>query len=180
MEELAYILKQLFAAFPGNKASEGTVAVYVKFLQDIPVRELQAVVDQCIVESEFLPTIAKIKEMHRQMTSAVSPDKAAEGWLSVQRAMRDPATYSPDPEGPPPKFRDPLVQKAVAALGWHTLRMSENPGTDRAQFIRFYEAFARQAASEERLSSDFKQLRDDRQQAPRIEENGNGLVKHHN
>lgn len=169
--DIAFILKQLFAAYPGNKATEGTVAVYVRFLQDIPAIELQAVIDQCIVESEFLPTVARIKEMHRRLTSDVSPDKAAEGWLSVQKAMRDPATYSPDPEGPPPKFRDPLVQRAVAALGWHALRISENPIGDRAQFVKFYEAFSRSAANEERLAPEFKQLRDNNT------ESGNGLVK---
>lgn len=160
VEQIGFVLKQLFAAYPGNKATEGTVAVYVRFLQDIPTNELQAVVDQCIVESEFLPTIAKIKEMHRQMHSAVSPDLAAQGWLSVQKALRDPATYSPTPEGPMPKFRDPLVAKAVEALGWHNLRLSENAMADRAQFLKFYGMFANSEAGEQRLSPEFKQLRE--------------------
>lgn len=171
VEQVAFVLKQLFAAYPGNKATEGTVAVYVRFLQDMPPSELQAVVDQCIMESEFLPTIAKIKEMHRQMHSPVSPDLAAQGWVSVQRAMRDPNTYSPTPEGPAPKFKDPIVAKAVEALGWHNLRMSENAMADRAQFLKFYQMFANSEMGEQRLSTEFKQLRDGAQ------EGTNGRVK---
>lgn len=173
MERIAYILKQLFAAFPNNKVTEGTVAVYVDRLKDIPVNELQAVVNQCIDESEFMPTIAKLKEMHRQMHSPVSPDLAAQGWLSVQKAMRDPGTYSPTPEGPMPKFRDPIVAKAVEALGWHNLRLSDNQMADRAQFLKFYGMFANSEASEQRLSPEYKQLRDTAQER----EATNGHIK---
>lgn len=167
------ILKKLFATFPNGNATAATVLVYVERLSSIPENELEAVVNQCIDECEFLPTIAKLKEMHRQMHSLVSPDLAAQGWLSVQRAMRDPATYSPTPEGPMPKFKDPIVTKAVEALSWHSLRISENPRTDQAQFERLYRMFAEQEAREQRLSPEFKQLREVVQER----ENGNGLVK---
>jgi hypothetical protein len=165
------IIKKLFATFPNGNASAATVLVYVERLSSIPVQELEAIVNQCLDESEFLPTIAKLKEMHRRMMHEVSPDKAVEGWLSVQKAMHDPSTYSPNPEGPPPRFKDPLVQRAVAALGWHNLRMSENPVGDRAQFVKFYEALARNEAGEQRLTTEYKQLRDTYQ-----ENNGNGIV----
>ena len=155
------VLKKLFVMFPNSNSTPQMVLGYIERLASIPVDELEVVVNQCIDTSEFLPTVAKLKETHRQLFSAVSPDMAAEGWLSVQRAMRDPATYSPDPEGPSPKFRDPLVQRAVAALGWHNLRMSENPVADRAQFLKLYEAFARNVTSEERLTTEFKQLRNE-------------------
>jgi hypothetical protein len=170
------VIAKLFAMFPNGNASKQTVLGYIERLSCIPVDELEIIINQCIDESEFLPTVAKIKEMHRRLTSNVSPDMAAEGWLSVQKAMHDPATYSPDPEGPPPKFRDPLVQRAVAALGWHTLRMSENAMADRAQFLKLYEAFARNIASEEKLSPQFKQLREQHSDH-QVESLTNGLVK---
>lgn len=131
------------------------------------------VVNQCIDECEFLPTIAKIKEMHRQLHSATSPDNVAAGWLSVQRAMRDPATYTSEPSSFVPKFRDPIVQKAVEALGWYNLRMSENPRTDQAQFERLYRMFAERDAGDQRLSGEFKQLRD----AHLETSDANGLVR---
>lgn len=164
------ILGKLFATFPNGNATAATVLVYVERLSSIPENELEAVVNQCIDESEFLPTIAKIKEMHRQMHSPVSPDLAAQGWVSVQRAMRDPNTYSPTPEGPTPRFKDPIVAKAVEALGWHNLRMSENVMADRAQFLKFYQMFANSEMGEQRLSSEYKQLRDGAQEREGLSE----------
>lgn len=164
MNDIESILAKLFSMYPNVEVSEGMVLGYIDRLQNIPFRELQAVVNQCIDECKFLPTVADIKEKHRNMHSAVSPDLAAQGWLSVQKAMRDPATYSPTPEGPMPKFRDPIVAKAVEALGWHNLRMSENAMADRAQFLKFYQMFAGSEAGEQRLSPEFKQLRDTSQE----------------
>lgn len=179
MEQIAFILKQLFAAYPNNKATEGTVAVYVSRLKDIPPTELQIVVNQCIDESEFLPTIAKIKEMHRQMKSPVSPDLAQRGWESVTRAIAGVGTWGI------PAFKDPIVKRVVDAFGWMNLCMSDNQMADRAQFVKFYESFARQAAEEERLSTEYKQLRDRNRYQAQIGDAGtestevsNGIVKH--
>lgn len=165
------ILKKLFATFPNGNATAATVLVYVERLSNIPEQQLEVIVNQCIDESEFLPTIAKIKEMHRRLLNPTSPDLAAQGWLSVQNAMRDPVNYSPVPEGPMPKFKDPIVAKAVQALGWYNLRMSENPRTDQAQFERLYKMFAEHETGEQRLSPEFLQLRDAAQ------EGTNGHIK---
>lgn len=187
------VIQKLFAAYPNTTASAATHAVYLEVFEEVPVEELHAVVMQCVREGGgFPPSAGQVFERWRTMHSAVTPDHAAEGWLSVQKAMHDPNTYSPDPEGPPPKFKDPLVQRAVAALGWHALRMSENQMADRAQFLKLYEAFARNAAAEERLSKEYKALRASRQlerkeqdvdtpdciQAPQGQRIGsNGLIK---
>lgn len=165
MDKLTAIQK-LFAAYPNTTASTATFAVYLEVFEDVPVEELHAVVMQCIREGgNFPPSAGQVFERWRNMHSPVSPDLAAQGWLSVQRAMRDPNTYSPTPEGPMPKFRDPIVTKAVEALSWHSLRISENPRTDQAQFERLYRMFAEQEAREQRLSPEFRQLRDDNKRA---------------
>lgn len=168
------IIKKLFSTFPNANATAATAVVYAERLSGIPDHELEAVVNQCIDTCEFLPTIAKIKEMHRQLHNATSPDMAAQGWLSVQRAMRDIANYTPEPTSFVPKFKDAVVQKAVEALGWFNLRMSENPRTDQAQFERLYRMFAEQEAGEQRLSSEYRQLRDDVQERT---DNGTGLKR---
>lgn len=175
------IIKKLFATFPNGNATPATVLVYVERLASIPENELEAVVNQCIDESEFLPTIAKLKEMHLRMRSGAAPDKAAEGWLSVTRAMRDPDFYSPSiDETRSPRFRDPIVARVVEAMGWNNLRMSTNQMADRAQFLKFYESFSRNEISEQRLTSEFKALRDQRQSTVELEvkqEQSNGIVK---
>ncbi len=172
MERIAFILKQLFAAYPNNKATEGTVAVYVDRLKEIPAAELQVVVNQCIDESEFLPTVAKIKEMHRQMKSPVSADLAQQGWESVTKAIAGVGMWGT------PNFKDPIVKRVVDAFGWLNLCMSDNQMADRAQFVKFYESFARQLADEQRLSTEYRQLRDSNHHHAQIEEASNGLVKY--
>lgn len=165
MDRLTAIQK-LFAAYPNTTASTATFAVYLEVFDGVSVEELHATVMQCIREGgSFPPSAGQVFERWRNMHSPVSPDLAAQGWLSVQRAMRDPATYSPTPEGPSPKFCDPLVAKAVEALGWHNLRLSENPMADRAQFLKFYQMFANSEVGEQRLSPEFKQLREDNKRA---------------
>ena len=49
----AFVLKQLFAAYPNTQVPDGTVAIYMRLLQDIPLDELQVVVDQCIAQCKL-------------------------------------------------------------------------------------------------------------------------------
>lgn len=165
------ILKKLFATFPNGNATAATVLVYVERLSSIPVEELEVVVNQCIDESEFLPTIAKIKEMHRQMKSPVTPDMAQQGWESVTKAIAGVGMWGT------PAFKDPITKRVVDTFGWLNLCMSDNQMADRAQFVKFYESFARQVAEEERLSADYKRLREEHRTQTQIEESPNGLVK---
>lgn len=162
------LIQMLFGAFPNATATATNFTAYLETLDEVPPDELRVVIKQCMRDGgSFVPSAGQVLEKWRNMHSLVSPDLAAQGWLSVQKAMRDPATYSPTPEGPMPKFRDPIVAKAVEALGWHNLRLSENQVADRAQFVRFYEMFARSESAEQRLSLEYRQLR---------ETNGNGHV----
>lgn len=168
------ILSKLVASFPNGNATPETVLAYVERLSSIPLHELEVVVNQCIDTCEFLPTIAKIKEMHRQLHNSIDANNAAEGWRAVQKAFRDPACYTPEPTSCAPEFSDPIVRKTVEAMGWHSLRISENTRTDQAQFERLYKMFAEQEASEQRLSTEFKQLRDSMQERT---DGGSGLMR---
>lgn len=66
------ILQQLFEAFPNNKATEATAAVYYRLLRDIPADQLQAIVDAAISTSKFLPTVAELKTMRRTLGLAMT------------------------------------------------------------------------------------------------------------
>jgi hypothetical protein len=147
------IIKRLFATFPNANATAATGVMYVERLGSIPPEELEIVINECIDRSEFLPTIARIKEMHRQLHNPVPVDGAQAGWESVQKAILGVGTWGA------PKFKDPIVKRVVDSFGWLNLCLSENQMADRAQFIKFYDAFARQEADERSLSAEFKQLR---------------------
>lgn len=161
------VIQKLFAAYPNTTASAATFAVYLEVFEDVPVEELHAVVMQCIREgSSFPPSSGQVFERWRIMHSPISPDMAVQGWLSVVDSLKSiPAT----------PLNDPIAREAVKALGGISeIRRSENPGMDRAHFFRIYAELARSAADEQRLSSEYKQLRDMHQSG---EDNGNGLVK---
>lgn len=169
------LLSKLVASFPNSNTTPETVLVYAERLSTIPLHELEVVINQAIDTCEFLPTIAKLKEIHRQLHSPVSPDRAAAGWRAVQRAFSDPTTYTPDPTSCAPQFDDPIVRKTVEAMGWHSLRLSENTRTDQAQFERLYRMFVEQDANEQRLTPEYKQLRD--QYTEQRTDKGSGLLR---
>ena len=54
---IAPILRQLVSAYPHAQPTLETIAVYDRLLRHIPAAELQVVIDQCIVECKFFPTV---------------------------------------------------------------------------------------------------------------------------
>ncbi len=127
----AGIYKQLFSAYTNSKAPQETIAIYVRLLSSIPDDELQAVVDQCIVEYKFLPTVSEIFDVHRTLTATLNQLSAGEAWGQVRKSIRRWHLGKPD-------FDDPLVEKAVGIMGWNDLCKSENQVADRARFLQIY------------------------------------------
>ena len=138
------ILAQLFACYPNSQATDQTVGMYLRLLKDIPVAELQVVVDQAIAESEFLPTIARLREMHRKLDN-VGRLTWADAWELVQKEVRRIGVYQA------PKFNDPITVRVVATIGWRNICASEQPDTVRAHFRQMYEALANREEGLEKL-----------------------------
>lgn len=159
MEQLTALLKMLFGAFPNSTASQESLAAYSLVLSDIPIDELTVVIRQIVREPiDFVPTPGKILERWRQAKSPVSPDAAAAGLQSLHKAINGVGAWGY------PKFKDPIVGKVVEAMGWDMICASENWATDRAHFLRLYESFARQDGNEQRLTTEYKALRDEYRQ----------------
>lgn len=175
MDKLA-VIQKLFAAYPNTTAGPATYAVYLEVLAELTTEQLHTVVMQCIREGGNFPPSAGAVMQKWQAAIAPPTEGAERGWLSVQMAMRDPLNYVPEPSPFVPKFRDPLVGKVVAAMGWYNLRMSEQPRVDQAQFVKMYNAFAERATAERNLSTDYKQLRDSVLDHQLEGTNGNGIV----
>lgn len=142
--EIAKLIGVMAAAFPHSQVSDTTIKVYVSMLRDIPLDVLTASVQQCMAESEFLPTVAKIREKSLALTRPVAPEPL-EAWGEVQKEIMRTGAYRS------PKFNDPVIAKAVDCIGWQNLCASENHGVDRAHFAKIYEGLLRQAETERRL-----------------------------
>ena len=127
------IIRQLVSAYPNAQVTVETIAVYDRLLSDIPPADLQAVVDQCIAECKFIPTVAEIRERYHALTRSLGHLTASDAWGQVKREIRRIGSWGT------PKFDDPITAKVVANMGWLELCMSESPeGVDRAQFERAY------------------------------------------
>src|SRR3954451_4800294 len=86
VDEMRSILKQLFSAYPHSQVGEGTAAMYYACLRDIPAKELEVVIRQCVAEFKFMPSVAEIREMHRRLAKREMLT-AAEGWGLVRREI---------------------------------------------------------------------------------------------
>lgn len=141
--DVAKLVGVMAAAYPNTQVSDATIEIYVSMLRDVPFDVLTASVQQCMAESDFLPSIAKLRE---KALAISSPDhvSAFEAWGVVKKAMQDVGYYRT------PAFEDPLIAKAVACIGWQTLCSSENEPADRAHFARVFESLVRREEDDAR------------------------------
>ena len=155
---IAPILRQLVSAYPHAQPTLETIAVYDRLLRHIPAAELQVVIDQCIVECKFFPTVAEIMERYRAAIHVEARITAADGWQEVTRAFwQDGYTRTPN--------FTPITARVVASLGWRELCMSENQMADRAHFMRMYEQIVERDERESRLLPGTRALTERRRDA---------------
>lgn len=138
--EITKLVGVLAACFPTVQMSASSVNAYVSMLKDIPREVLRATVEQCIAESEFLPTIARLRDKAFLLMSDVAHlPTPFEAWGIVIQEVRRTGFYRS------PKFEQALIARAVECIGWQELCMSENHVADRAHFVKVYEALVRRA-----------------------------------
>src|SRR5215204_4420139 len=112
--EIAKLVGVMATVFPSAKINDQTVESYVHLLKDIPLEVLTASVEQCVTESEFFPTVAKIRNAALSLTAPVRREPM-EAWGIVLKAIQQTGFYRS------PSFDDPLIAKAVDCLGWKYL-----------------------------------------------------------
>lgn len=133
MDEMEFVLSQLFSAYVNAKVDEGTVAIYTRLLADIPVGDLQTVIDQAIAESRFLPSVAELRDRYHALTRTLGQPSASEAWGEVMAQIRAVGYIGT------PTFSHDVTAQVVRHLGWRDLCASENVVADRAHFMRMYD-----------------------------------------
>src|SRR5688572_26751329 len=90
--EVTKLIGVLAASFPQTQMSAKSVNAYVAMLKDIPLDVLTVSVQQCVVECEFLPTIAKVRD---KALSLVRPERKdpMEAWGVVLETMQRVGFY---------------------------------------------------------------------------------------
>lgn len=134
----------MFAAFPNTEWSTATQGVYVKYLADIPVEDLQTIIGQAIATCKFPPTVAEIRDTWHGLHN-IGRLTYVEAWDMVQKEIRRVGSYSK------PRFEDAITAQVVSSMGWRELCMSEEPQICRAQFRDMYNALLARGDSEQKL-----------------------------
>lgn len=173
-EELEIEISQrvglLAAAFPSAQVQKNTIAVYVQMLKDISLITLDVVVEQCLAECKFFPTISEIRD--KAILIPGQRPTPAEAWGQVLQQITRVGFYGK------PFFADDLTARAVEIMDWRQLCTSENTVADRAHFMRIYEQLLNRETEDARLLPAAQNLRmisnlSKRMEMPRrLEENG--------
>jgi hypothetical protein len=142
--EIAKLIGVMATGYPSVQVSDQLIESYVNLLQDIPLNVLTASVEQCMTESEFFPTIAKIRNTALTLTLP-QHTSSLEAWGIVLRAMDRVGFYRT------PTFDDPVIAKAVDCIGWQAMCASENQVADRAHFSKVYEQMIQRETQDARL-----------------------------
>lgn len=151
--EIAKLVGVMAATFPSAKVTDATVESYVHLLKDLPLEVVTVAVEQCVTDSEFFPTVAKVRNVAISLTVPQRSDPM-EAWGIVLKEIERTGFYRL------PVFSDPLIAKAVDCLGWKYLCSSENIVADRAHFAKVYEQFVQREIQDARLLPAARHLRE--------------------
>lgn len=137
-QEVVGIVARLVAAYPNANVTDLTIAVYVEDLRDIDAAVLALAARKVRTDCKFFPTIAELREAANAITTPVL--------RSGQEAWGDVLRYFSRRERP----ADPLVEKAVEAIGgWRYIGASDE-GSLLWPFVKAYEAIRDREHNESR------------------------------
>lgn len=144
--DIAEIVSVISVAYPNWIVTEQTNQVYWQILADIPTDELKAATLHCISESgrKFAPSVGELRGAVAELRGmSANLPSSFEAWQEVGKQISINGGDFGNPV-----WSHPIVQKAVEAIGWRNLRMSEDATADRARFIQCYEQFQQRAEKE--------------------------------
>lgn len=151
-QQISQAVAILIAAYPNAKiipatdGMPGTVDVYLETLQDLDPVELMQAVKFCIKTiPSFLPSVSQIRDAAEKIHLAQTGGDISgqEAWGKVLERIADFGMEAG------PQFDDERIVKAVRAVGWRTICLSdEQDPAIRSQFIKAFEAIAARAKTE--------------------------------
>ena len=133
INEARRLVAVALAAYPSmqEKDLSLTAAVWQKALGDLPLDNLEKAVIKIIVSKKFFPSISEIRSEAVSFAAPLHP-LPEEAWAEVM-AQLDPYRT--------PRYSAPVIHRAVKAVGYLNLCMSERIGVERAHFLQIYGAF---------------------------------------
>jgi len=155
-DEFKKFFKYITSVTTDNNPSAERTQVYWDLLNDIPFDVVMVAAKKVIatLENPFLPMPAVFRSMALNVTGQITP-AAPEAYAEVLRAIRNFGSYR---ETEAIESLSPLVKKAVQAIGWKDLCLSEEPDVIRGQFRMAYEALERRETMDAKTPQSLKDI----------------------
>ena len=130
INEARRLVAVTLAAYPSmqDKDLSLTAAVWQKALGDLPMENLEKAVLKIITTRRFFPSVSEIRSEAASFAAKGHP-LPEEAWGEVM-AQLDPYRT--------PRYSDPLIHRAVKAVGYMNLCLSDHIGVERAHFLQIY------------------------------------------
>ena len=149
--DIAQAINLLKTAFPNYQPDiKATAQLWVSVLGDLPGETLKAAILSCVTEygRAFAPSVGEIR------AAAVKLEAEAQGIPSAQVAYAEVIDMPANRitrrlviengqniiEDRQRNFSHPFVEEVAVLIGWPRSFPTDEPGVDRAQFVRFYDA----------------------------------------
>jgi len=155
-EEFQKFYNYITAVTTDTKPSPAKMEVYWDALNDIPYEVAITAARKVIatLENPFLPMPAVFRGMALQVTGQTIPT-APNAYAEVLRAIRNFGSYR---ETEALASLNPMTRKAVKAIGWKDLCLSEEPDVIRGQFRMAYEALEKRESMDLRTPQSLKTI----------------------
>jgi len=155
-DEFKKFFKYISSVTTDTNPSPERTQVYWDLLNDLDFNVAMAAGKKVIatLENPFLPMPAVFRSMALDVTGktvASAPDAYAE----VLRAISNFGSYR---ETEALESLSPLARKAVQAIGWKELCLSEEPDVIRGQFRMAYEALEKRETTDAKTPQSLKQI----------------------
>lgn len=130
------LVELLSGMYPTFRVEKNTIKGYQLMLQDIPFDLVKAALPAILIRHPtFCPTAPELRIA--LMDAMSTTPSAAEAWEEIEQQLKRVGSWGR------PTFTDPLIERAVNAIGWEEICLTEfeQMGTLRAQFRQLYETF---------------------------------------
>ena len=115
--------------------NDAAMQLWYKQLCDIPFPVAEAALDKWVALNKWPPSIAEFREVSATVVHVEAADWG-EAWGAVLDAIRRHGQYG---QQQALESLDELTRRAVQAVGWRELCLSENISVERANFRSIYQ-----------------------------------------
>lgn len=125
-------IADLARAFPRQAVDRGTLAVYVRELQDVPAEVLALSVRDLIRTSEWFPTVRAIREQAAERLLGLPSETDALAQIGAR------IEWAREQEGDAPDVHPTVREALELSGGFYRFRVADQASIVQAQFLKVY------------------------------------------